>query len=348
MDRLIVATETTLKDRAGGAITSNDAGVILSSLGRGSITLVNDEGYGYNSAQFLTPVALAPTSPNTLWRFACGQEGKEPNVSHDINPYRFKWTRSDYAAGLKHIGTWTITPVAIPSANGLAKYAFALNAVISDLRTTGYKETIDQRISLRHSFYWSGTTGTTAQIAELHKEVQGFAKKLNALSKGRFVITTSASATTVTITSTALEYNVIVRMHPDSLIQPAGTVVPTTNWVAATSYAEGLYESAKQLEYRVSPSYGHNPVLPDGIEAEDDVWSKVSDLVPGTGYTTYVIQSGNPAPHNLFVNDNAGLIGTQYILVPSGSAATITFINKALELIKGVTVSTTIHKAGLV
>jgi hypothetical protein len=308
MDRLLVLKHP---------LTSVAAHTTIDLLSVGELGLVND---AQGNANIMTNALFAggaftpgtSVTARTKWRFVVGGlDGL--SYSHDINPDKLSWAVGNYVAGAKQVTTYTFSIGTISNTN-ILRFPIAINFNVYDLRQDGDKNITPNRITFKQSFYWNaGYTGTST---ELQNELKVFVKKINSLANGRYTASVTGLVVTITASDLNVKFNVGLDNPPGNIFSVAAS--DTTSF----AYADGTLEQVKQLEYRVSPSYGHNPV---NIPGEDNIYthkSEIDDTV--AGYHTLVIRSGNEAQHDLFVADNAGLIGTTYLLIPDGGTAAST------------------------
>jgi hypothetical protein len=312
MDRLLVlkapiAVVSKDLDSNGNAVTATD----LNDLGVGSLALVNDvsgNGFAITKENFKDGVLGTLSddiTPRTKWRFVVKDSSGGYSYSHDINPAKLSWNVQKYVAGTKQVSTYGFTVGSISGTN-IQRIPLAINFNVYDLRQDGDKNITPNRITFKQSFYWNSTYSATT--AELERELKVFVKKINSLAKGRYVASVASSVVTIT----ALEFNIKFNVTIDEYAGNPISITPTNT--TPFGYGYSTIEQAKQLEYRVSPSYGHNPIA---LPGEDNIYthkSEIDESVPG--YATIVIRSGNEPQHDLFVADNAGLVGTTYILIP--------------------------------
>jgi hypothetical protein len=316
MDRLLVLSSpisTTSGDGTNGKVVVNS----IDKLAKGSIALVNDVSGNYFATDKTgfkggSLGSLTDVTPRTKWRFVVKDGSGGYSYSHDINPAKLSWNVQNYIAGAKQVSTYTFGTSGVSGTN-IQRVPLAINFNVYDLRQDGDKNITPNRITFKQSFYWNA--GYSATTTELGRELNVFVKKINSLAKGRYV----ASVTGLVITITALEFNIKFNVTIDEYAGNPITIASANTTVF--SYGYGTIEQAKQLEYRVSPSYGHNPIA---LPGEDNIYTHKSEIDESVlGYTTIVIRSGNEPQHDLFVADNAGLVGTTYILIPNDGSLTV-------------------------
>ena len=325
MDRLIVLKKgvapVTLDPAKQAGLAATDAMAAI-ALEDGSIALANTDGVMTDAAGFTAAVIPPLTTRDGMFYFVAGTPEGMPTMGHNINPQSFKWLKTDYVAPVKGSKTFTFATTGVLTNTMPVKHKLSASIAVMDMRQNA-TNVVKKNVAYYTETFWLDASSNLVDI--ITSFLQGFIKRANYISEGRFKLNLAANVITLKDLIDNVTSDITLDVTSSSLfaMTKANLTLPV--------YGVGTSEQVKSLEERVVGSYAVNPVE-WGIRG--NVPSPKSMVVDGEKYTMFIIESNVPANNPIMQNDGKGMLTRLYIAVPVADATSITKIEAILKAIK--------------